>query len=1382
MAVTVLNENGLYTFEGIKDPDEAFTLLSENSQNQGGAGSVNLDASQIKNKITPDELRKNKDWIEASRIMFRAKERREFTGKDEDLANWGLNSMAYFNYNLTFGTVPDAVSLRNAPDDQKKAFLFMMDTFDKTAYSWEGFGRGAKAVLTDPTTYVGAATFGFGTAAAKSAGFATKEALKAALRTGVVGAIEGGIYGGVQEGLIEKARVYADPNKDSVDWGKIGFGTAVGAAAGGVLGGLLPAGINRLAGRDVDPALARTAGRVDETPPVGAVEPRQLEMDLPDLNVRPEVGDAAAQARMDRITRPAGMPESATQQSLPMDMPVQRNLDQLPDFATPTPRETMSDMEARLMERWGIDNQLKLDLGEPPTGPYARAGQGDLFEGMPRMTAKQAEELKAARSKALDEGFDEAIARGAGTPEVKAQAVEQGEAGRATTQAKQAKPTKALPESPIADAYTTIEDLKDLLVKLGSDASTMTKRGIQQLLDMSSPLAQKLANMTPEQSRIVANEFRTMSRTDPQTLVLQSAYFKAERNLIDYIADANTELSNLIGTKATTDQLKQQSAKIMLANDALENVQKLANALSSNFGGGLVQSQGRVMKAGNRDKFIREYAVKNGLDINTPEGLNQATKAFLKDLDDYTRRTKIEAEIKPLKRELESIDATAPGGIDRIHDLQDKIMDLQRQHDLENPQNIPTTQRKVMEKVANAAGGLVLGPSSAAISGATNSLRFLLGPLQTYLGRGIFDEAAVRAMLHEYHTMWRLKHTAYNMGRLSFDLGQTIFLGKDGEFLKRFAKDHQLLNENTSYQFVEHHAINVFYKMLNATDEIFHVMHYHGIQEGDVVFNAYKRSQATGEDVHKLIKEGMERLHERFVNKDIDASIVTQIRRSGMQRGLRGDELRTWVNNTINNNKKYLQRANDELGIDRINDLYFRREFTGDNAISKAASWYEEAVRNVPALKLFGQLFFRTPVRVFEAGIRLTPGLNLATSPFTGNKFINDLTGKNGEARMFMAQGEMLMSYGIGMGLLLGYANGNITGSGGVGDYKVERHMGDSPNWRPYSIRIGDRYFSYRNFDPFATPLKIMTNFFETHQFALTTQRRVSADPETSMQAAGRTFLAAFNSVYGAVKDANLTSGIAELDRAARALSDPERNETAIQRFLSSKAQLAVPNVVRRGVKYFVEGADVSNDPKGWDQNMWTIINPASDQITHQYDALGNKRSNITQGFLGYMGFDISKPSRRGLSEQDQWSLNQVAALSYLTGKSFVPSPKPDVSFGLQAIGVTDMREKITSDGQSTMYNRAMEQFNKMWPEQAYAILKQTENMPVSTRKSPDLSKGITYRDEYFQKRMNDVWKIAVSRVMQNEMGLIERGRNELFRQRMDAITLPPQSAPFLQR
>ena len=61
-----------------------------------------------------------------------------------------------------------ASRISGANDSQKRAFRYMMESYDDLGLSWNGTGRFFNGVLKDVTTYIGLGTFGLGTAASKA--------------------------------------------------------------------------------------------------------------------------------------------------------------------------------------------------------------------------------------------------------------------------------------------------------------------------------------------------------------------------------------------------------------------------------------------------------------------------------------------------------------------------------------------------------------------------------------------------------------------------------------------------------------------------------------------------------------------------------------------------------------------------------------------------------------------------------------------------------------------------------------------------------------------------------------------------------------------------------------------------------------------------------------------------------------------------------------------------------------------------------------------------------------------------------------------------------------------------------------------------------------
>ena len=63
--------------------------------------------------IDPDTLASNQDWLNASRVLYQMNEGQPFKGSDQELAEWGLDMMGWFNYNLPVMAV-DAAKISNA--------------------------------------------------------------------------------------------------------------------------------------------------------------------------------------------------------------------------------------------------------------------------------------------------------------------------------------------------------------------------------------------------------------------------------------------------------------------------------------------------------------------------------------------------------------------------------------------------------------------------------------------------------------------------------------------------------------------------------------------------------------------------------------------------------------------------------------------------------------------------------------------------------------------------------------------------------------------------------------------------------------------------------------------------------------------------------------------------------------------------------------------------------------------------------------------------------------------------------------------------------------------------------------------------------------------
>lgn len=114
--------------------------------------------------------------------------------------------------------------------------------------------------------------------------------------------------------------------------------------------------------------------------------------------------------------------------------------------------------------------------------------------------------------------------------------------------------------------------------------------------------------------------------------------------------------------------------------------------------------------------------------------------------------------------------------------------------------------------------------------------------------------------------------------------------------------------------------------------------------------------------------------------------------------------------------------------------------------------------------------FVRTPTNIFRYVWQRTPILNMFQK-----QMVEDLAAGGERAALARAKSAMgVAMWGTGSALV---AAGLITGRGPT-DPKLNKQMRDM-GWQPYSIKIGDRYVSYKKADPVATSLGMIADLVQ---------------------------------------------------------------------------------------------------------------------------------------------------------------------------------------------------------------------------------------------------------------------------------------------------------------
>ena len=224
---------------------------------------------------------------------------------------------------------------------------------------------------------------------------------------------------------------------------------------------------------------------------------------------------------------------------------------------------------------------------------------------------------------------------------------------------------------------------------------------------------------------------------------------------------------------------------------------------------------------------------------------------------------------------------------------------------------------------------------------------------------------------------------------------------------------------------------------------------------------------------------------------------------------------------------------------------------TFTNTPNFLAQQIQKITTNYPLLKLVIP-FVRTPANIFDMAMQHTPLAPLYKS------FRADVMA--GGARQEMALARMA----TGSSLLLAVGdmamNGVITGGGPRNS--AHRKALEATGWQPYSVKIGDKYYSYSRLDPISTVLGLGADFIEITN---NTYNEDDVDNEDTLSVASCVVFSVANGllsknyVYGLaqfmenikggartekyIKDV-LTSFVPNVSRDIRNLADPYARET----------------------------------------------------------------------------------------------------------------------------------------------------------------------------------------------------------------------------------------------
>lgn len=241
--------------------------------------------------------------------------------------------------------------------------------------------------------------------------------------------------------------------------------------------------------------------------------------------------------------------------------------------------------------------------------------------------------------------------------------------------------------------------------------------------------------------------------------------------------------------------------------------------------------------------------------------------------------------------------------------------------------------------------------------------------------------------------------------------------------------------------------------------------------------------------------------------------------------------------------------------LDYADEVMFTKELEG---------WQKQMAGGIKQMPLTEWVvpFIRTPLNVInrpvgivaapiKAAIGATAGGINRVSPYKFDnlerirtKFLSELASDDPYVKA-MAKGKLAMGMGAQFTIysLINSNHTNITG-GGPADPAARKRLEDT-GWQPYSVKIGDKYFSYKKLDPIASIFG-----------AAADARDISNDPATMGNGFAETaFTATFTAVSNNIYDKSFLMGL-------NMFIDGFQDERKFKKVLQNYATSVVPTIV----------------------------------------------------------------------------------------------------------------------------------------------------------------------------------------------------------------------------
>lgn len=302
---------------------------------------------------------------------------------------------------------------------------------------------------------------------------------------------------------------------------------------------------------------------------------------------------------------------------------------------------------------------------------------------------------------------------------------------------------------------------------------------------------------------------------------------------------------------------------------------------------------------------------------------------------------------------------------------------------------------------------------------------------------------------------------------------------------------------------------------------------------------------------------------EAFKTLGSSAELNSLAYRQAKKEGLSGPSMWRRIEQLAKNPTKEME----EEATDRILESVFQKK------LGKTGASVQNVLNTTPATKLIVP-FFKTPVNLFKYTFQR--GQLGLLSPRNLTEILKGGQGKRSEALARTIMGQLTGAYLTWQAL-----EGNITGRGPSN--KSERDALYRTGWQPNAVKVGDKYISYRGFEPLSSQLSLAAAIAEDHF-----NKKTETIP-TRIESLTK-------SVIKNMADQPFLTG---LKNTLDAWSDPDRSGNYLESFFSG--------LIPTGIAFTARLIDpIYRETTGLKEKLQVKIPGLSQKLPEQRNALGD--------------------------------------------------------------------------------------------------------------------------------------------------------------------------------